>query len=105
MSRYIDLDGVTWDGTPIKTKVMEMETKHGYLQAIGIGWLWGDNVPHIDLEEHDAKVRQDAISFIEKKLLDLELFADNDYWSNNKSMMWKTEEVREILEQLKGEYT
>ena len=48
------------------------------------------------------KGRADAIQFIEEKLLDLELFADNDYWSNNKSMMWKTEEVREILEHLKG---
>ena len=46
--------------------------------------------------------KQDAISFIEEKLLDLELFADNDYWSNNKSMMWKTEEVRDILEHLRG---
>ena len=69
MSRYVDLDGITWDGTPIKTKVQEMETNHGYLQAIGVGWLWGDTVPHIDLEEHDAKVRRDAIDELVSRIL------------------------------------
>ena len=61
MSRYVDLDGLTWDGKPIASKIQEVKTKLGYLQGITVGWLWGDNVPHIDLEEHDAKVRQDAI--------------------------------------------
>ena len=69
MSRYVDLDGVTWDGTPIKTKIMEMETNHGYLQAIGIGWLWGDSVPHIDLEENNSKVRQDVIEELIGRIL------------------------------------
>ena len=67
MSRYVDLDGLSWDGKPIASKIQEVQTKHGYLQGITVGWLWGDNVPHIDLEEHDAKVRQDAIDeFVEK---------------------------------------
>ena len=61
MSRYVDLDGLTWDGKPIASKIQEVKTKHGYMQGITVGWLCGDNVPHIDLEEHDAKVRQDAI--------------------------------------------
>ena len=61
MSRYVDLDGLTWDGKPIASKIQEVQTKHGYMQGITVGWLCGDNVPHIDLEEHDAKVRQDAI--------------------------------------------
>ena len=61
MSRYVDLDGLSWDGKPIASKIQEVKTKHGYMQGITVGGLWGDNVPHIDLEEHDAKVRQDAI--------------------------------------------
>ena len=61
MSRYVDLYGPSWDGKPIASKIQEVETKYGYMQGITVGWLWGDNVPHIDLEEHDAKVRQDAI--------------------------------------------
>ena len=56
MSRYVDLDGVSWDGKPISSKIQEVQTKHGYMQGITIGWLWGDNVPHIDLEEHDKHV-------------------------------------------------
>ena len=56
MSRYVDLEGVTWDGKPISSKIQEVQTKHGYMQGITIGWLWGDNVPHIDLEEHDKHI-------------------------------------------------
>src|SRR5574344_2415620 len=56
MSRYVDLNGVSWDGKPISSKIQEVQTKHGYMQGITIGWLWGDNVPHIDLEEHDKQV-------------------------------------------------
>ena len=56
MSRYVDLNGVSWDGKPISSKIQEVQTKHGYMQGITIGWLWGDNVPHIDLEEHDKHV-------------------------------------------------
>ena len=61
MSRYVDLEGVTWDGKPISSKIQEMQTKHGCLQGITVGWLWGDNVPHIDLEEHDKQIRTEAI--------------------------------------------
>ena len=56
MSRYVDLEGVSWDGKPISSKIQEVQTKHGYMQGITIGWLWGDNVPHIDLEEHDKHI-------------------------------------------------
>ena len=56
MSRYVDLEGVTWDGKPISSKIQEVQTKHGCMQGITIGWLWGDNVPHIDLEEHDKHI-------------------------------------------------
>ena len=61
MSRYVDLNGVSWDGKPISSKIQEVQTKQGYLQGITVGWLWGDNVPHIDLEEHDNQIRADAI--------------------------------------------
>lgn len=60
MSRYVDLDGLSWDGKPIASKIQEVKTQYGYMQGITVGWLWGDNVPHIDLEEHDAKVRADG---------------------------------------------
>lgn len=68
MSRYVDLDGLTWDGNKISSKIQEVKTKHGYMQGITVGWLWGDNVPHIDLEEHDAKVRAEAIDEFRKKI-------------------------------------
>lgn len=61
MSRYVDLDGLTWDGTKITSKIQEVKTKIGYMQGITIGWLWGDNVPHIDIEEHDREIRNNAI--------------------------------------------
>ena len=41
MNRYVDLDGVSWDGNPISSKIKEVQTKHGYMQGITIGWLWG----------------------------------------------------------------
>ena len=61
MSRYVDLNGVSWDGKPISSKIQEVQTKQGYLQGITVGWLWGDNVPHIDLEKHDKQIRADVI--------------------------------------------
>lgn len=75
MSRYVDLEGVTWDGKPISSKIQEVQTKHGYLQGITIGWLWGDNVPHIDLEEHDKQIRADAINELKNKIV----YHLNDY--------------------------
>ena len=68
MSRYVDLDGVSWDGKPISSKIQEVQTKQGYLQGITVGWLWGDNVPHIDLEEHDKQIRAEAINDYYNKL-------------------------------------
>lgn len=60
MSRYVDLDGKTWDGTPISSKIQEVKTKFGYMQGITVGWLWGDNVPKLDLEEHDKQIYNHA---------------------------------------------
>ena len=62
MSRYVDLNGVSWDGKPITSKIQEVQTKHGCMQGITIGWLGGDNVPHIDLEEHDKQIRTEVIN-------------------------------------------
>ena len=91
MSRYVDLDGLSWDGKPIASKIQEVQTKHGYLQGITVGWLWGDNVPHIDLEEHDAKVRQDAIDEFAEKLC--AYVYDKDFMSDDV--------IRMIAKQLK----
>lgn len=68
MSRYVDLNGVSWDGKPISSKIQEVQTKQGYLQGITVGWLWGDNVPHIDLEKHDKQIRADVIEEFVKRL-------------------------------------
>lgn len=70
MSRYVDLDGLTWDGNTINSKIQEVQTKHGYMSAITIGWLWDDNVPHIDLAEHDAKIKAEIIDEIIKIVKD-----------------------------------
>lgn len=61
MSRYVDLEGLTWDGTPISSKIQEVKTKCGYMSGITTGWLWCDSVPHIDLEEHDKQIKAEAI--------------------------------------------
>ena len=71
MSRYVDLDGVSWDGKPISSKIQEVQTKHGCMQGITIGWLWGDNVPHIDLEEHDKQIKAEVIDEYKNALLKL----------------------------------
>ena len=91
MSRYVDLDGLSWDGKPIASKIQEVKTKYGYMQGITVGWLWGDNVPHIDLEEHDAKVRQGAIDEFAEKLC--AYVYDKDFMSDDV--------IRMIAEQLK----
>lgn len=68
MSRYVDLDGLTWDGTTITSKIQEVKTKTGYMMSgITTGWLWCDSVPHIDLDEHDKQIREDVLKeFINK---------------------------------------
>lgn len=71
MSRYVDLDGLTWDGTPITSKIQEVKTKCGYMSGITTGWLWGDNVPHINLEEHDNKIRAEVFDKIMPIFLDI----------------------------------
>lgn len=63
MSRWIDLDGYTWDGTLITSKVCEMRSKNGYLQAISVGWLWGDHVPHFS--EKDDVIKHITRSYLE----------------------------------------
>lgn len=67
MSRYVDLDGKTWDGTQISSKIQEVKTKYGYMQGITVGWLWGDNVPKLDLEEHDKKIYNQALEDAENR--------------------------------------
>lgn len=96
MSRYVDLDGNTWDGTPITSKIQEVETRLGYLQGITIGWLWGDNVPHIDLEEHDKKIRIDTINEI-IKLVDDELTTEigMDLFVNRDLICERLEKLKE----------
>lgn len=73
MSRYVDLDGNTWDGEPIISKIQEVKTKHGYMSAITTGWLFSEGVPYLDIEKHDAKVRADerakVIDHIEKYMI------------------------------------
>lgn len=71
MSRYVDLDGVSWDGKLIASKLQEVQTEHGYMLGITSGWLWDDDVPHIDLEEHDKQVRSDAIDDFKDNLIKL----------------------------------
>ena len=37
MSRYVDLDGMSWNGKPISSKIQEVQTKYSYMQGITIG--------------------------------------------------------------------
>ncbi len=100
MSRYVDLDGLTWDGTKITSKIQEVKTKHGFMSGITTGWLWGDNVPHIDLAEHDAE----AINEFVKRLLELDQkfpIVEDDY--GEKRPMRLSEMCMSVVEQLKGE--
>lgn len=103
MSRYVDLNGNTWDGTPITSKIHEMKTKWGYAQGITIGWLFGDNVPHIDLEEHDKEVIQ---NYIDKVVEEIE---DNYGCGNCEQSInigcnecWESEMIDGILEIVKA---
>lgn len=88
MSRYVDLNGMSWDGEPISSKIQEVQTKHGYMQGITVGWLWGDNVPHLDLEEHDKQIRAEVIEKIRR-------YINTHRYSND--------DLIEFLEQLKDQ--
>ena len=105
MSRYVDLDGVSWDGKPISSKIQEVQTKQGYLlQGITAGWLWGDNVPHIDLEEHDKQIRADAIEEFVKRLKAecSKHYVDCDpYFSGIADSILYEDDIDEIAEELK----
>ena len=107
MSRYVDLNGVSWDGKPISSKIQEVQTKQGYLQGITVGWLWGDNVPHIDLEEHDKQIRADAIDDFAKKLKSKcrKCYVDCDTYGSGieeDSILYE-DEIDEIAEELKDQ--
>lgn len=65
MSRYIDLNGNTWDGTKITSKIRHDDR---YGAFITIGWLFSDSVPVLDLEEHDKEIRDKAIEEFAEKL-------------------------------------
>lgn len=71
MSRYVDLDGNTWDGTPMSSKIQEVKTKCGYMSGITTGWLWSDSVPHIDIEEHDKQITANAIDELVDAIFDI----------------------------------
>lgn len=90
MSRYVDLDGNTWDGTPIASKIQEVKTRMGYLQGITIGWLWGDNVPHIDIEKHDEQIIVDTI----EECLKIVEFHSNEY----DGICWAIRDLKELKE-------
>lgn len=70
MSRYVDLEGLTWDGTKITSKIQEVKTNHGYMQGITVGWLWGDNVPHIDLETYEEQIKAKVLDDFKEKLIE-----------------------------------
>src|SRR5574344_489630 len=104
MSRYVDLNGVSWDGKPISSKIQEVQTKQGYLQGITVGWLWGDNVPHIDLEEHDKQIRAEAIDEFANKLKEecKTHYVDCDpYFGGIQDRILYEDSIDEIAEQLK----
>ena len=103
MSRYVDLDGVSWDGKPISSKIQEVQTKHGYMQGITIGWLWGDNVPHIDLEEHDKQIRANAINDLSSIVLKelREIAKDEDYYFDNDNLILVSSVILTNAEKLK----
>ena len=103
MSRYVDLDGVSWDGKPISSKIQEVQTKHGYMQGITIGWLWGDNVPHIDLEEHDKQIRANAINDLSSIVLKelREIAKDEDYYFDNDNLSLVSSVILTNTEKLK----
>ena len=103
MSRYVDLDGVSWDGKPISSKIQEVQTKHGYMQGITIGWLWGDNVPHIDLEKHDKQIRANAINDLSSIVLKelREIAKDEDYYFDNDNLILVSSVILTNAEKLK----
>ena len=104
MSRYVDLNGVSWDGKPISSKIQEVQTKQGYLQGITVGWLWGDNVPHIDLEKHDKQIRADVIEeFVKRLKAECRIhYVDCDpYFGGIQDSILYEDDIDEIAEELK----
>lgn len=99
MSRYVDLNGLTWDGTPITSKIQEVKTKSGYLQGITTGWLWGDNVPHIDLADHDKQIRDEVV--VETLESVIKMIADWGY--EDLSTVVLRENLKARIEQMKEE--
>lgn len=108
MSRYVDLDGLTWDGTKISSHIQEVKTQHyGYMQGITVGWLWDDNVPHIDLESYEEDIRRDERlkvqhMFDEKLVIDnfvdsfsKESFVENCDWRRKFSNGWQSDQSKQ----------
>lgn len=58
MKRYIDLNGNTWDGMKLTSKIRHDDR---YGAFITVGWLFSDSVPVLDLEAHDKEVQEKAI--------------------------------------------
>ena len=110
MSRYVDLDGLTWDGKTITSKIQEVKTKYGYMQGITIGWLWGDNVPHIDLACHDKQIMDEAVDGIFENVDDVDMDSnyiylkfDKEKYSVPNGITRKAELKDWFLGQMKGE--
>lgn len=107
MSRYVDLDGLSWDGKPIYSKIQMVKTERGsYMSAITTGWLYCDDVPHIDLEEHDAEVRRQALKEVESAMYNEAFNIDHEVdgmqkWDSGNWIRYKLFE--KVMEQLKGE--
>lgn len=102
MSRHVDLNGLTWDGEPITSKIQEVKTKYGYMQGITTGWLWGDNVPYIDLDEHDKQIRDEVIEEC-KKITEgiMKYYRDEYHFGVTFNEMCNN--IIQRLEQMKGE--
>lgn len=88
MSKWINLDGNTWDGKPISSKWTPDDKRGTY---ITIGWLYNEKL-YMDLDKHDAEVCDKMISefteFLATKF-DMSEYQKNKL--NNIAKQFKTE--------------
>lgn len=76
------------------------------MSAITIGWLYADNVPHIDLEEHDSEIRRQTIDEVERAMYH-ECFEESheqdgmQKWDSGNWIRYKLFE--KVMKQMKGE--